>query len=107
MGKRKPSARGERRARERVHEDLVRDLEELARVTPGGTPERPIDVESPAQVEPIVQASSCPLCEGTVQLDEHVVDTRGAERLRVARVRCAQCGVERELYFRLAPIVLN
>ncbi len=107
MGKRKPSARTERRARAHVHEELVRDLEELARVTPGGTPTRPIDVESPAQVEPIVQATACPLCDGTVQLTEHAVRTQDGERLRVARVRCTQCGVDRELYFRLASPLLN
>lgn len=107
VGKRKPSARAERRARARVHADLVHDLERLARHAAGGAPDRPIAVESPAQVEPIVEATACPLCEGSLRLEEHAAGTVDGARLRIAHVRCIGCGVARSLYFRLEPTTLN
>ncbi len=107
MGKRKPSPRGDRRRRARVHEDLVRDLERLAQLAPGGTPARPIDVESPAQVDVIAETTACPLCEGALQLVEHAAETHDGVRLRAAHVRCTQCGVARVVYFRLVGQLLN
>ena len=85
----------------------MRDLERLARARPGGAPERPIVVESPAQVEPMVDATACPLCESGLRLEEHRSETIGGARLRVASVRCARCGVRRALYFRLAETPLH
>lgn len=107
MGKRKPTARGDRRRRARVHEELVRDLERLAELAPGGTPGRPLDVESPAQVDVIAEATACPLCRGALQLVEHAAETHDGVRLRAAHVRCTQCAVARVLYFRLAGALLN
>ena len=101
MGKRKPSARTERRVRARAHEALVHDLERLARLAPGGAPDRPIAIASPAQLEPMVQAMPCPLCQGALGLEEHAAETHDGTRLRVARLRCVECGVRREVYFRL------
>lgn len=102
MTKRKPSPRGLRRERARAHERLVRDLERLARLAPGGAPERPRSIDSPAQVEVIAAATPCPLCEGALRLDQHASATHDGVRLRVARVACTTCGVRRELWFRLA-----
>jgi hypothetical protein len=107
MAKRKPSVRTARRARGRVHETLVRDLERLARLAAGGTPERPLAIASPAQVDPIVGTMGCPLCEGSLRLEEHAAETHGTARLRVARVRCVECGTRRAVFFRLAADVLN
>jgi hypothetical protein len=105
MGKRKPSARAERRARARVHENLVQDLERLARLAPGGAPERPIEIASPAQLEPITQAMTCPLCPGALGLEEHAAETHDGVRLRVGRLRCVECGVRRPVYFRLTGVL--
>jgi len=107
MGKRKPSARTVRRVAARAHEDLVRDLERLARLAPGGAPDRPIVVESPTQVDPMAEATPCPLCDGPVRLTEHAAETHDGARLRVAHLRCASCGVARARYFRLAGHALN
>ena len=107
MAKRKPSERAEERARARDHERLVRDLERLTERVPGGSPRRPIDVEAPSLVEPMAEGRSCPLCEGGLRLVEHAAETHDGVRLRVAHVRCTQCGVPRSLYFRLAPPALN
>jgi len=102
MARRTPSARAARRGRARAHATLVRDLERLARLAPGGSPERPIDVGSPAQIEPMALAKPCPLCEGSLALEHHAAETIDGVRLRVVAVRCVQCGVRRRLYFRLA-----
>jgi hypothetical protein len=98
MGKRKPVER----ARARTHAHLVRDLERLARVAPGGSPERPVDVEAPTLVEPIARARPCPLCDGGMHVEDHAAEVHAGVRLRVARVRCVRCGVPRAVYFRLA-----
>jgi hypothetical protein len=90
-----------RRERARVHERLVRDLERLARLAPGGAPDRPRPIVSPAQVEVIATAAPCPLCEGVLRLDQHASETHDGVRLRVARVACTTCGVRRDLWFRL------
>ncbi len=101
MPKRKPSPRTVRRARARLHEGLVTDLERLARLAPGGAPDRPLDVEAPTQVEPRAETTPCPLCQGALRLVEHAAETHDGARLRVAHVRCTSCGVARALYFRL------
>jgi hypothetical protein len=107
MPKRKPSPRLVRRLRGRAHERLVADLERLARLAPGGAPDRPLVVEAPSQVEPIAEGTVCPLCEGALRLVTHAAETHEGMRLRVAHVRCTACGVRRALYFRLARATLN
>jgi hypothetical protein len=107
MAKRKPSPRTIRRARARVHEGVVTDLERLARLAPGGAPDRPLDVEAPTQVEPIAEAMPCPLCQEALRVVEHAAETHEGMRLRVAHVRCTGCGVERAVYFRLARSRFN
>lgn len=93
--------------RDRAHEQLVRDLERLAELAPGGAPARPLPVVSPAQVDVIAGATPCPLCRGVLRLDEHASETRDGARLRVARVACTTCGVRRELWFRLDDATLH
>lgn len=107
MRRRPSSARGLRRLRARGQEKLAREQERLARLQPGGTPGRPLSVESPAQVEVIASATPCPLCGGPLRVVEHVAETVDGVHLRVARTRCTPCGVPRDLYFRLAPPALH
>lgn len=107
MGKRKPSPRTVRRTRAREQADLVKDLERVARLSTGGAPDRPHDVEAPSQVEPIAEATACPLCDAALRLENHAAETHDGTRLRVAHVRCTSCGVARALYFRLAGSALN
>jgi len=91
--------RAARRARARGHTKLVRDLERLARLAPGGSPERAIALESPAQVEVSAAARPCPLCGGPLRVDAHTASTSGGLRRRVAHVACTACGIRRALYF--------
>ena len=101
MAKRPVTPRGARRARARAHEELVRDLERLVQLAPGGSPERPRPIASPAQVDVIANATPCPLCEAPHRLEEHASETIGGVRLRVARVACTGCGVRRAYWFKL------
>ena len=79
----------------------MRDLDRLARLQPGGAPERPLVIESPALVEVVAGAVPCPLCGGTLRLDEHTAETVEGVRLRVAYLACTLCGTKRQRYFRL------
>jgi hypothetical protein len=101
MTMRKPPARGARRARARAQETLVRDLDRLARLEPGGGPERPLVVASPTQVELIAERKPCPLCKGSLRVEEHAAESVDGVRLRVARMVCLVCGTRRAFYFAL------
>jgi hypothetical protein len=100
VGKRKPS----RRMAQRAH---VRDLERLAQHAPGGAPDRAIEVDTPPLVDVMAVARPCPLCAGSLRLDEHTAETIDGERLRVAHVTCTSCGIARAIYFRLREMMLN
>ena len=101
MAKKKLSARAARRAAVRSNEKLVRDLERLWLLSPGGSPERPIDLVSASQVETQASSTPCPLCEGALRVEEHAAVTVGASRLRVTHMICQACGARRSIYFRL------
>lgn len=103
MPPKKPSPRAERRALARDAEKLARKREKLAELSPGGSPERPIAVETASLVEPIARGSRCARCEGSVRVEEHAVE----QRLRVARVVCASCGARRAIWFRIAAPALH
>jgi hypothetical protein len=100
----KPPRRASRRLAQRQH---VRDLDRLARLAPGGAPDRPIEIDTPAVVDVMAEARRCPLCDGPLHLREHTAETIAGQRLRVAHVKCASCGIAREIYFRLTAPVLN
>jgi hypothetical protein len=101
VAKKKLSARASRRAAVRSSVKLVRDLERLWLLSPGGSPERPIDLASASQVETEASSTPCPLCEGALRVEEHVAVTVGTSRLRVAHVICQACGARRSIHFRL------
>ena len=101
MAKKKLSPRTERRTRAHTLEKLARDRDRLARIEPGGTPERPIALESASQVEPHALAMACVRCDGPNRLEEHAAENVGGEMLRVTRLSCARCGWKRELWFRI------
>jgi hypothetical protein len=82
---------------------LVRDLDRLARLAPGGSPPRPIEVRSPAMIEPIIGKMPCPLCDGPIRLMEHRVHVHDGEALREAVIRCSRCAAERSIFLRIVP----
>jgi hypothetical protein len=99
--------RSDRRARARAHEQLVRDLDRLARLEPGGAPDRPIAIDTPAVVDLRAVAKPCPLCGGSLKVEAHTAEVIDGARLRVANVACTQCGARRAIYFRLTAPSLH
>jgi hypothetical protein len=101
MAARKPSARTERRARERALAKLADDRWKLAALSPGGHPSRPIALSSASQVEPHAASMPCPRCDGRARIEEHAAATVDGVRLRAVDLRCSMCGVARRVWFRL------
>jgi hypothetical protein len=94
---RKPRERTARRVRERDARHLVRARERLAALSVGGSAQHPIEVSSPAVIEPRVGSLRCPQCEGSYGFDDHQTEAG----LRVISVTCRLCHVSRKLWFRL------
>lgn len=90
------------RAADRAREKIVRDLSKLARLAPGGAPDRAIEIVSPSEVEVRAGSMLCPICQGELRVEEHAAETIDGVRLRVARVICAVCRDRRAIYFKLA-----
>ncbi|HEX4340277.1 MAG TPA: hypothetical protein VH062_30425 [Polyangiaceae bacterium] len=102
MAQKPKRARTERREGERAASRLSRDREKLFRLSPGGSPELPIEAPSASVVETHATGMPCPRCDGQHAVEEHAAVTgpHGA-RLREARLRCRRCGSQRSLFFRL------
>jgi predicted RNA-binding Zn-ribbon protein involved in translation (DUF1610 family) len=96
-------ARTEKREAARAAEKLALQRERLAKLEPGGAPERPIDVTTASVIEPHARAFACLRCGdlGT-RIMEHEAREIDGRRLRVLRVACPQCGAARVIYFRIA-----
>lgn len=107
MAGRKLRARAVRRRLGREEERLADERERLAASEPGGAPERPLDVDSPPQVDVIAERTRCPRCSESMRLDRHDAAVVDGARLRVAHVVCTVCGHARRLYFRLAAAQLH
>ncbi len=97
MGKKRPE-RTARRAADRDARRLVRDRERLAALSPGGSPDRPLPIDSPAAIDARVASLRCPQCDGGYTLDDHQADPRG---LRAIAVTCRLCHVGRTIWFKL------
>lgn len=108
MAKKHPRARTERRVAERAHAKLVEARMKLASLEAGGAPERPIEVPSASVVEVHAAGLPCAACGARTRVEEHTVATGPTARsLRVAHVRCTQCGTARDVYFRLGTTLAS
>lgn len=96
-------ARTSSRALARRAEKIAQKREKLARLDPGGSPQRPVEIASASVVELRAEREPCLGCEKPVRCTEHRVEGG----LRVARVVCKECGRERSYYFRLGTPRLN
>ena len=103
----KKRSRAVRREADRAQAKIARDREKLAAWERGGSPESPIEIASPAEVEVRARSTPCPICQGALRVLEHTAETLGGARLRVARCTCTRCGRARVIYFRLASTMLN
>lgn len=99
----KKRARTERRKMDRDREKLADAREQLARISPGGSPERPLVVESASVVEPRALALGCARCGGELRLEDHAA----VQGLRRVRARCRPCGAVREVWLRLEERLLS
>jgi hypothetical protein len=81
--------------------------ERLARLEPGGTAARPIDVESASQIEPRALGTPCLRCHGPYRLDEHTAEHLEGQTVRVVEMHCGHCGAPRVMYFRVTPAQLS
>ncbi len=99
------ATRRERRERERALAKVARDRERLAKLLPGGTADLPIEVPSASVIEVQARSTPCPLCGGELRVEEHSARAHGGDLLRVVRARCFQCGVPRELFFRVRSLM--
>ena len=109
MAKKKKTerARSLRRAAQRATDKLGRQRERLLELEPGGSPERPIDVESASVVEPRAQSLHCPRCDTPLRVDAHLAPSTPGMRLREVQASCPRCGHRRTVWFRLAGPTLN
>jgi hypothetical protein len=90
----------------RLHhaQKVERAREQLAQLSPGGSPDRTIDVTSAAVIEVRAAAMPCPHCRGLYRVLEH---TRPIPGVRRVDVECRYCGVPRTLWFRIVDPELN
>lgn len=103
VGKKRP-LRTARRERERAARSLVKDREKLFLLSVGGSADRPIEVDSPTVIPIRVRRAKCPQCEGEYTFGEESSPHAG---LRVVKVQCRRCQVQRELFFRLVTHAPN
>lgn len=98
--------RAARREAARAAGKLAAARRRLAALQAGGTPDHPIEVASASVVELHATSMDCLTCgRSPTRIVDHTVrhtESGGeARRLRVVRVKCASCGAERELFFRI------
>lgn len=99
--KKKLGARAARRQTDRDVQKFMRDRTRLAALEKGGAPDRPIQVTSASEVEISARSIPCIQCGGIVRVEEHLAETIGTERLRLAHVSCPACATKRTLYYRI------
>src|SRR3954447_13241618 len=95
--------RTDRRVRERAARQLVRDRQKLAALERGGAADRPIEVPSTSVIPVRARSMPCPLCGGTLRIDDESAESRDGRLLHAAHVSCASCAVARTLWFTVAP----
>lgn len=99
--KRKPRGRTALRRARVADEKLAAARAKLLDLEPGGSQERPIDVSTPALVEPRARTVHCPRCDEPFTVEAHEARADDHARLREAQLRCRLCGYTRSLWFRV------
>ncbi len=109
--KKKPAAKNrdkiDRRRKQRAARQLANERERLARLEPGGAPERPLTVVSAAVVEEHARRLGCAQCTGPLTVDDHAVAKHDGELLRKVSTRCRMCRSERVVWLRITPRLPN
>jgi len=105
--KRPPRTRTLRRTLERGQEKLAGARRKLLVLERGGAPERPLEVDSAAVVEPRAESFRCPDCDGPLRCEEQTVSQRDGHLVRAVDLVCRDCGSPLTLYFRVVEPLLN
>jgi len=103
----KKRARTEQRVRQRDAQKLVRDRERAAELDVGGSPDRPIVVESSSVIEVRARSLRCPQCDAECQILEHTAERIAEVLLRAVKVRCLRCAIERTRWFKIEAPLAN
>jgi hypothetical protein len=101
VAKKPKRERAIRREAQRRSASIAKDAERLFELEPGGSAERPIEVDSPSIVESRSRATPCPRCGGPHRVEEHAAVAVAGVRLREARLTCRSCGSRRSMWFQL------
>jgi hypothetical protein len=98
----KKRARTERREAERAAVKLAEARIKLAKLEPGGSEAKPIEVTSASVIEVHAMSLPCVSCgqSSTVRIDEHTAPTH-SPGLRITKLYCSRCGYRRDLFFRI------
>ncbi len=108
MAKKPKRPRVPRRVDERRLRREVREREALAAALPGGTPERPIEVPTPAVIEGRARRAPCPQCGGKLQIeDQAALPQEDGGILREIQMICTRCHVRRSLWFLVVRPAIN
>ncbi len=87
--------------------ELTKLKRQLAEITPGGTPGRPIEVVSASVVELAALDRECIGCGGQPKLVDHTVIADPDRSLRAVRVRCPRCDTQRTLFVEIVRPAIN
>jgi hypothetical protein len=105
--KRPPRARTELRKLERGRHKLALAQRKLLLLEPGGSPERPLEVDSAAVIERRAESFTCPDSSQPLRAIEHESLEHAGELLRAVALACRGCGAPLRLYFRIRRAHLN
>ena len=110
MSKKKPKKKRPRTLRRKASRAQQRDIADrlaLARLEPGGMPQRPLEVPTAAVVESRAEALGCPRCASPSRALDHDATTVEGVSLRHVTTRCTECEHEREVWIRIVVVAPN
>lgn len=98
--------RTKRREVMRGLEKLADARTKLAALEPGGTPERPLEVDAASQIEGRAESMACLRCEGELRVFEHrsIVHPK-VGGLREVELACKACGQHRTVWYRVGRLL--
>jgi len=73
--------------------------QQLATAHEGGDPSRPIEMASPAGIEPRFEREPCPSCGGSMHVEAHEIEAGHPDLLRRVTGRCGQCHGRRTTWY--------
>ncbi len=107
MAKKPKRDRTVRREDARSTKKAIEERLALAKIEPGGAPDRAIVVSTAALVEPSARAIPCPVCGSSVRAMSHTAEVREGRRVRVVAVDCSRCGARVERFFDVTAPLLS